>query len=127
MKNIEFLPKDKEDTQFVEKLRLKSISEIKDNIPDLLEWVQDGNWPQASYIMEYFRPHINEIDDELIKILKGNDATWKYWLLLGLIKNSGVTPNQKLLSELDRLASSPTADDKEEGIDDLSKEILDKF
>ncbi|WP_371417558.1 DUF5071 domain-containing protein [Flavobacterium lindanitolerans] len=42
------VPKNKEDSNFIHNLKLKSISEIRDLIPQLLEWMQDINWPQAN-------------------------------------------------------------------------------
>ncbi|MBC8643248.1 DUF5071 domain-containing protein [Flavobacterium lindanitolerans] len=94
------VPKNKEDLNFINNLKLKSISEIRDFIPQLLEWMQDMNWPQAPLIADYFSPYINEIQEELISILKSNDEIWKYWILHGLILHSEITPSRKILLEV---------------------------
>lgn len=126
--NIEnLIPKDKFDTKSIEQLKTFSIEQIRPIVPKLLIWTQDGNWPNSGLIMDYFRPHINEIDEDIIKILNGNDVTWKYWILLGLINDSVITPNDKILSTLKQLVNNPTEEDKDEELDILSKEILVKF
>ena len=91
------LPMSKEDLDFITNLRLKSISEIRIIIPQLLEWTQDINWPQTSLIVNYLSSHINEIQEELISILKSNDEVWKYSILHGLIFNSSNIPSDKIL------------------------------
>lgn len=120
-------PKNKEDIDFINNLKQKKISEIKDMIPELLEWTQDGNWPQARLIIDYFLPHINEIDTEIVKILNGNDSIWKYWILLGLIYNSETRPSDKILTIVYDLYHNPSIGDKEEEIDSIAQEIIEKW
>lgn len=124
MKENKLIPKDKEDLEFINELKIKSIVEIKDIIPDLLEWTQDMNWPQAKLLVDYFSPYLNEIDSEIIDILKGNDSLWKYSILLGLILNSKTIPNDKILSAIYEICKNPSEDDKEEEVDVLACRII---
>nr|WP_145331961.1 DUF5071 domain-containing protein [Paenibacillus xylanexedens] len=39
------LPKDKFDIKSVEKLAKRSNDELREILPELMEWLQDGNWP----------------------------------------------------------------------------------
>lgn len=121
------VPNNKEDSNFIHDLKLKSISEIRDIIPQLLEWMQDMNWPQAPLIADYFSPYINEIQEELISILKSNDEIWKYWILHGLILHSEITPGQKILLEVKRVYLNASKQEKEEEVDVIAKEILEKY
>lgn len=121
------VPKNKEDSNFINNLKLKSISEIRDIIPQLLEWMQDMNWPQAPLIADYFSPHINEIQEELISILKSNDEIWKYWILHGLILHSEITLSQKILLEVKRVYLNASKQEKEEEVDVIAMEILEKY
>lgn len=121
------VPNNKEDLNFIHNLKLKSISEIRDIIPQLLEWMQDMNWPQAPLIADYFSPYINEIQEELISILKSNDEIWKYWILHGLILHSEITPGQKILLEVKRVYLNASKQEKEEEVDVIAKEILEKY
>ncbi|NMH28499.1 DUF5071 domain-containing protein [Flavobacterium silvaticum] len=124
MNNEDLIPRDKEDLDFIERLKNKSIIEIKEIIPRLLVWLQDGNWPQATPIMKYFQPHVNEIDSELVEILKGNDPSWKYHIINGLLKNSPAKLNENLIAVLRELAQNPSIADQEEEINLLSEEVL---
>lgn len=121
------VPNNKEDLNFIHNLKLKSISEIRDIIPQLLEWMQDMNWPQAPLIADYFSPYINEIQEELISILKSNDVMWKYWILHSLILHSEITPSQKILLEVKNVYLNATPHDKEAEVDIIASEILEKY
>lgn len=85
------------------------------------------NWPQAPLIADYFSPHINEIQEELISILKSNDEIWKYWILHGLILHSEITPSQKILLEVKRVYLNASKQEKEEEVDVIAMEILEKY
>lgn len=74
----EFIPSIKSDTDAVLKLKNYSVEEIKDDVPFLMEWLQDMNWPVAIDIRNYFSNHINKIDDEIIAVLQTTDEVWKY-------------------------------------------------
>ena len=51
-KNIyELLPQDKFDNRNIEKLKMLEDKEIKFLIPELLEWLQDYNWPVADDVL----------------------------------------------------------------------------
>ncbi|MDT0123938.1 DUF5071 domain-containing protein [Paenibacillus sp. RRE4] len=39
------LPKDKFNIKSVKKLAKRSNDELRDILPELMEWLQDGNWP----------------------------------------------------------------------------------
>lgn len=121
------IPKDKEDIDFINNLKPKNIDEIKDIIPQLLEWTQDGNWPQAKLISDYFSPYINQIEDEIISILEGNDPTWKYWILSGLIYNLETKPSGRILSVINDLYKNSNSFDKEEDVDAIAQEVIEKF
>lgn len=128
MINIDkLIPKDKEDVSFIDHLKLMQIEDIRHIVPNLLEWIQDGNWIQAKLIINYFSPHINEIENEIITILKGDDSTWKYWTLSGLIYHSNVEPSNNLFSVINDLYINPTVSDKEEEVDIVANEILEKY
>lgn len=126
-KRDNILPKNKEDIDFISNLKQKKIQDIKNLIPELLEWTQDGNWPQARLIIDYFSPHINEIESEIIKILNGEDPTWKYWILSALIYNSQTKPSDKMLTIIYNLSQNPSLQDKDENIDSIAYKVIEKW
>lgn len=53
MHQKKYLPQSKDDKDFICYLNKLNAEEIQDDIPILLEWLQDGNWPAAKSII-YF-------------------------------------------------------------------------
>lgn len=74
----ELVPKDKFDESGVEELKKLSFQQIKPIVPDLLEWLQDMNWPVASNIADIMRPFTDKITAELVAILQSDHVMWKY-------------------------------------------------
>ena len=124
MKNI--IPKDKGDMETAERLKQYSIEEIKEEIPKLLEWLQDFNWPVARPVSDYFSPHINTISNELIDVLQGDDGMWKYWII-GLIINAPVAPNPDIINAVKYLAENPSQDDINCEVDIEAREFMEEY
>ena len=101
------IPKHKFDQKVIEGLKALSFEQLEPIIPDLLEWLQDMNWPIARPIADILEPFADRITPEIIKILKTNDGMWKYWIL-GFIRN---TKDPLLLVEIERIAKFPTIDE----------------
>lgn len=124
MKNI--IPKHKSDIKAVENLDCYIIAEISEEIPLLLEWLKDCNWPVAHPIYTYFRRHINEIDEHIISIFRSDDGMWKYWIV-GLIADAEQRPNHRIINILMNLVANPTIDEIESEVNSAAKEFLDKL
>jgi len=107
------IPKHKDDQEVIENLRKLSFEEIKPIIPDLLEWLQDMNWPIARPVTEILKPFSEQIVPEIIRILKTNDGLWK-WGVLAFVRT---TTDPMLLAEIGRIAKFPTRDEIEEELD----------
>lgn len=117
----QLIPKHKDDQKVIEQLKKLSFDEIRPIVPDLLEWLQDINWPIASPIAEVLRPFIDKIASDIINILKTNDGIWKLWTLTTLLR---ATKNPILLKEVDRIAKFPTRDEIEEEVNKEAIAIL---
>jgi hypothetical protein len=103
----------KDDQKVIEGLKKLSFEEIKPIIPDLLEWLQDINWPIAGPVAEILMPFSDNIVPDIIKILKTNDGLWKLWTLTTLART---TADPILLTEIERIAKFPTRDEIEEEV-----------
>jgi hypothetical protein len=117
----DLIPKDKHDIQRAENLKNYSYSELKPIIPELLEWLQDLNWPVAKPISEYLKSINENISQEILAILKTNDSVWKYWIIsiFGKITNDNFFRN-----EIIRIATNPTKDEVAEEVDKIADEII---
>ena len=82
-KNIyELLPQDKFDNKNIEKLKMLEDKEIKLLIPELLEWLQDYNWPVADDVLQVLLQRENLVVPCVKEILEGSvDVSWFIWLM----------------------------------------------
>lgn len=107
----ELIPQNKDDQRVIGPLKKLSFEQLEPIIPDLLEWLQDMNWPIARPIADILEPFVDRMIPEIIKIFKTNDGIWKMWVLINLAR---YTKDPLLLSEIERIAKSPTRDEIEE-------------
>lgn len=120
IKNL--IPKNKGDLSAAEKLKNYSYEDLKEIIPNLLEWLQDFNWPVAKPVSEYLESIHDKITTELLAIVKSNeDEVWKYWIItiFGPIAQSPIIKN-----EIIRIATSPTKNEMIQEVDEVAKEIV---
>lgn len=78
------------------------------------------NWPVARYVADYLLTILDSIENEILKILKGNDLIWIDWILVvfGMHINSNDVKN-----EIIRLAISPNENEKKEFLDETALEV----
>lgn len=107
----ELIPKHKDDQKVIAGLKKLSFEQLRPIVPELLEWLQDMNWPIARPVADILEPHVDRIVPEIMEIFKTNDGLWKMWILLNLLKN---TANPILLGEIERVAKFPTRDEIQE-------------
>ncbi|MBZ4034348.1 DUF5071 domain-containing protein [Flavobacterium sp. 17A] len=120
----ELIPKDKFDFETVEKLKSYTFDEIEPIIPDLLEWLQDINWPISTSVKELLIPFTEKISSEIIKILQGKDEIWKYWILQFFGKT---IKNKLVLDEIKRITKNPTKAEIEEEVYEIAHEIINGY
>nr|WP_068890402.1 DUF5071 domain-containing protein [Pedobacter panaciterrae] len=124
MGNKNYIPQNTDDVDAVERLKYLPFASIIDDIPILLEWLQDGHWEVAEGITAYLIPHVNEISEELLFILDTEDGMWKYFVICGLIARSKEKLAPNLIEALRRIAEHPSKIDVEDAVDDVAKEVI---
>ena len=107
----DLIPKYKDDQRVIDELKKLSFEQLKPIIPDLLEWLQDMNWPIARPVADILEPFIDRITPEIISIFKTNDGLWKLWILKNIARN---TTDPLLLREIERIAKFPSRDEIED-------------
>jgi len=118
----ELLPKDKSDVDTAARLMSYSYEEVKPIIPELLTWIQDMNWPVAGPVASYLKTIAHHITPDIIRILRGNDSTWKYWCLQVFGYAEDIDP--LLLDEIKKLREYASQRDIEEGVLDKADKII---
>lgn len=118
------IPKDKFDTSAVELASQIGFPELDPVLPDLLEWVQDANWPVAIPTAVLLSNAGLEILPHIKAILRSEDGVWKYWTIDLVVRNLSSDALLELRSELVKLTESPTQDDQSEGVPAIALSIL---
>ncbi|TWV97401.1 DUF5071 domain-containing protein [Chitinophaga pinensis] len=118
-----YIPQTKGDDAAVALLQTMTVEQIRDDVPVLLEWLQDLNWPVAPAVNDYFVPYVNEIKDEIQAIFQTGDEGWKYNVLC-LLGDAPYKLDEVLILSMQRMLSAPTPGEKEEEIDLLAADIL---
>jgi hypothetical protein len=123
----ELIPRHKQDYERVEVLKNQRLEDIKPILPELLEWLQDMNWPIARDIEMIVVKFQEDLIPHLKYIFTMNDGDWKYFLLNGLI---GKLPDhilETLKPDLERIKNNPTNDEKYSELNDIVEELLERL
>lgn len=78
-----------------------------DDIPGLLGWLQDRNWPAVEEISEFLRTHTSILIEPVRSILTGGDDIWKANVLDYLVSRWEVDQQRQLVPEMLKLARQP--------------------
>lgn len=108
-------------------LKYLGYEKVKNYIPELLEMLQDMNWPAAGPISEL----LTEIGEPVIpyikEVFKNNDSLWHYWIVSCVIRHWDKTLLNKIKSELIELSISDSFEPGPESLIALiDKELIDK-
>lgn len=128
IKNL--IPKDKFDTSSFEQLMALRDEEADVIIPDLLEWIQDMNWPVAPYMIRVLAKQREVTEKHLLVLLKPEqkDAEWKLHIIRNLLREWPSCPDdERITAEIARIADHPTEGERLEEVDVAAREYLDAF
>jgi hypothetical protein len=117
------IPQNKFDTARAEQAVAAGYPAVEPILPELLEWIQDCNWPVAQVLAPFLGTIGTPLIPHIRKILKTDDDIWKYWTLTYLVQGS---PNvaTALREDLQRYADSPTPDETDAGLSEIAQNIL---
>ena len=115
------IPKEKDDIKTAEKLKNFSYEELKPIIPELLEWLQDCNWPGAKPVSLYLESICDKISYEIIEVFKTNDLEWQYYMILIF---GPITQDKSIATEIIRIANYPTVKEIEAELNQVAKDIV---
>lgn len=116
------IPQDKLDTDRAEQVVAAGYPAVEPILPELLEWIQDCNWPVAQVIAPFLATIGMPLLPHIRAVLATDDVMWKYWVFY-LIKNSPDL-TAALREDLERYANSPTPEEADVELDERAKDIL---
>ena len=114
-------PRDKFDLDAVAALAGADGATLCALLPELLAWLQDGDWLVAAPLADVLRPHQQAFDAEIAAVLRGEDAVWKVSLLAGLLDYRA---GAETMRAAERIAACPTAAERAEGADEAARDFL---
>ena len=97
---------------------------VRDILPDLFTWIQDGNWPVARIIAPFLASLGNPSVPEIWKILRSDDLLWKYWCISMVIAELPLDVAVEFEPELQRMVDSPDEPEQYEELDRVAREAL---
>jgi hypothetical protein len=123
MSNALSLPQDKYDTEAATALAVASWESIAPLMPQILEWMQDLNWPVA----HVFQPFLVSVGLPLVpfvrEVFATDDEQWKYNILVSVVACAPELATA-LHDDLKRMANNPTEGERLEGVSEEAREIL---
>jgi hypothetical protein len=119
----ELLPKDKHDIKRATALVTKGYPAVAPILPELLEWMQDGNWPVAKALAPFLASIGEPLALHIRSILQTKDHLWKYWILLRIVSPSPELA-ATLYSDLLKVAENDSVDEDEQEVKEIAKEII---
>lgn len=117
------LPRDKHDTDTAAALVALGWEQVECVAPQMLEWMQDSNWPVAAVLRPFLAAQGARLAPHVKPIFATADDVWKYFILAGIVRQSPELASA-LGAELARMAGSPTAGERLEGVAAQAQEIL---
>lgn len=119
------VPLHKDDQQAIQNLQVAKPEQVLAVAKELLEWVEDGNWPVSYPIGKVLSQYVNQLQAELLPILRGQDAIWKMWCIRFILEDVPVAQVDHLyLLEVERIATHPTPNEVAEGTAEVAQEAL---
>ena len=123
--SILMVPRDKHDHARAELAIAAGYPAVEPILAELLEWIQDMNWPVAQTLAPFLASIELPLLPHLRRIFETDDELWKYWVMLEILQDSR-SLTFELSDEIRRIAYSPETSEVEEGIDEIARELLER-
>jgi hypothetical protein len=123
----DLIPRTKSDYERLNKLKMVEQEHLLTILPQLLEWLQDMNWPIAQDIENILVDFGDQLIPHIQAVLNSVDGGWKHSLLYGLINRLSVQQLLGLKSDLERMKYQPTRDEEDEDFAEMIDELLKKL
>ena len=118
------IPRDKHDSDAVARAEEVGFPALNPILPELLEWLQDTNWPVATPMTQLLLKAGPEIGPHVVAVFRSDDDIWKYWILVVLARSWSDDLFDVVRPEIERIAISPTPSEDLEGVADEAREVL---
>jgi hypothetical protein len=93
-------------------------------ISELLEWIQDYNWPVAHTLAPFLASVGRPLARYLRPIFDGDDEVWTYWVINAVLANAPDELFEEFTPLLVRIAEHPTPGERTEELDEVAATVL---
>src|SRR4051812_32719285 len=107
------LPLDKFDIESATALTLASWESLEPLMPQVLEWMQDINWPVADVLQPFLASLGVRLAPFIQTVFATDDDIWKFNILVHIVAHSPELVTA-LRADLERMANNPTAREQSE-------------
>jgi len=127
LENIfDLVPKDKHDISGMATLKVIDIDSVQPILWQLLQCMQDGNWPCAIELLDIMPRFHSILVPHIKEIFNTDDGDWK-WFILPLIERFPPETIKLLEADLRRIATQPTMDEVGSEVDEKARKLLEKL
>ncbi len=122
----ELIPRSKSDLARAKAAEAAGYPAVAPVMAELVEWLQDGNWPVAHVLGPFLRGvgAVPELVRSVSDVLDSDDDIWKYWVLEAVVSGWEPTGLGLLQVQLTRIALRPTPNESAEEVDQAARELL---
>jgi len=118
------VPSSKFDIEAAERAVAAGWPAVESVFPELLEWLQDYNWPVAQVLAPFVADIGTPVVPFLRPILDGGDAIWIYWILTTVLSQAPMPVVAELRKQLERLAADTSVALSVEGVSEAARAVL---
>jgi Domain of unknown function (DUF5071) len=93
-------------------------------ISELLEWIQDYNWPVAHILAPFLASVGRPLAPHLRSIFEGDDELWKYWAIDAVLANAPGELVEEFTPLLVRIVDDPTPGERVNEVDQVAAAAL---
>jgi hypothetical protein len=122
----DLMPCSKTETDKASKLVALGYPAVEPVMGEILEWVEDANWPVATVFLPFLARIGAPIVPHVRYVLKSQDEQWKRVVLDHIVGESGDLAHG-LSVDLQRLTNSPTEAERDEGLHTTAAELFRKY
>jgi len=119
----DLIPRDKHDVDRAAAVTHLGYPAIEPTIPELLEWMQDLNWPVARVLQAALAAIGRPLAPYLRPVLMSGDDIWKANVLAHVIAHSNALATE-LRIELERIAFQPSTGERAEEADIAARDVV---
>jgi hypothetical protein len=119
----DLLPQDKCDTERAEALVALGFPAVAPVLSELVEWLQDYNWPVAHVLAPFLASLGAPLVPQVRDVLDTDDHVWKYWVL-GCIVAESPAVFEAVQLQVRQAALAPDGDEDDEAVREQARQVL---